>query len=76
MAMVAGATRAMIFHTRQNQFEIRAGFECAGYRRKKAWPAGAAFVFHRERSCASSITVQEGIERRKVGLSRNLKRAH
>jgi hypothetical protein len=50
MATVAGATRAMIFRTRQNQFEIRTGLECAGYRRKEAWPAGAAFVFHLERS--------------------------
>ena len=79
MAMVAAATRTVIFGAWQNQFEIRAGLKGAWNARKKARPACAAVVFHlggEERQAAARAGVNSrallAIQRARAGRLRAL----
>src|SRR5258706_15150517 len=56
VAMMTAAADAMIFDARQNQFEIRAGFERRGNAREETRPAGAAVVFHLRRENRQAAT--------------------
>src|SRR5258706_8482404 len=56
VAMMTAAADAVIFGARQDQFEIRAGFERRGNAREETRPAGAAVVFHLRRENRQAAT--------------------